>query len=91
MRLLAVGLALVFAGFTLLLLAPLLSMGWPSRVEAAGAACVVLFFVPFCFGTGPPEVLAVAVVASVALAAGAALFMWLTAREVARRGEGQGG
>lgn len=84
MRLFILALTMIFTGFLLLFVAPFLSLA--GRVEVAGGGCIVLFFIPFCFGAGSPQLLSIAVVMSAVLAVIAALIMWLTARELARRG-----
>jgi uncharacterized membrane protein len=58
MRLFLVGLVLILAGFLLVLAAPLLALASNAEVAATGGAvgCVVIFFVPICFGAGAPHV-----------------------------------
>lgn len=62
-RLFAAGLMLVVVGFMLMAISPflyLLSAGQQAGVQAAGAGCVFLFFVPICFGAGAPQLLSTA-------------------------------
>ena len=54
-KLAKLGLALVLAGFVLAFVAallPLLAAG-AARAEVGAAGCVVVLFIPVCFGVGP--------------------------------------
>jgi uncharacterized membrane protein len=92
MRLFFVGLMLIFAGFLLVLAAPLLALASDAKVEATGGAvgCVVIFFVPICFGAGAPQVVSWGLVAVAVMMALVALVMWLISRELSRAGRGGG-
>ncbi|MFZ8809902.1 MAG: hypothetical protein ACO2PN_17590 [Pyrobaculum sp.] len=92
MRLFLVGLVLIFAGFLLVLAAPLLALASHAKVEATGGAvgCVVIFFVPICFGAGAPQVVTWGLVAVAVMMALVALVMWLISRELSRAGRGGG-
>jgi len=92
MRLFLVGLVLIFAGFLLVLAAPLLALASHAKVEAIGGAvgCVVIFFVPICFGAGAPQVVSWGLVAVAVMMALVALVMWLISRELSRAGRGGG-
>ena len=84
MRLFFVGLVLIFAGFLLVLAAPLLALASDAKVTATGGAvgCVVIFFVPICFGAGAPQVVTWGLVATAVMMALVALVMWLISREL---------
>jgi uncharacterized membrane protein len=92
MRLFFVGLMLIFAGFLLVLAAPLLALASDARVAATGGAvgCVVIFFVPICFGAGAPQVVSWGLVAVAVMMALVTLVMWLISRELSRAGRGGG-
>ena len=92
MRLFLVGLVLIFAGFLLVLAAPLLALASHAKVEVTGGAvgCVVIFFVPICFGAGAPQVVSWGLVAVAVMMALVALVMWLISRELSRAGRGGG-
>ncbi len=92
MRLFFVGLVLIFAGFLLVLAAPLLALASDAKVVATGGAvgCVVIFFVPICFGAGAPQVVSWGLVAVAVMMALVALVMWLISRELSRAGRGGG-
>jgi len=92
MRLFLVGLVLIFAGFLLVLAAPLLALASNAKVEVTGGAvgCVVIFFVPICFGAGAPQVVSWGFVAVAVMMALVALVMWLISRELSRAGRGGG-
>lgn len=54
------GLLLMFAGILITISAPLLYLASghpaaPRPAEIAGGACIVVFFVPICFGYGSPQ------------------------------------
>ncbi|CCC82616.1 hypothetical protein TTX_2002 [Thermoproteus tenax Kra 1] len=61
-RLLMIGLMLILVGFMIMALAPLASL---SQSQAAAAGCIVLFFIPICFGAGSPGLLPAAMVLTV--------------------------
>ena len=90
MRLFLVGLVLIFAGFFLVLVAPLLALASNAKVEATGGAvgCIVVFFVPICFGAGAPHVVSWGLVVAAVMMALVALVMWLILRELSRTGRG---
>jgi uncharacterized membrane protein len=92
MRLFIVGLMLIFAGFLLVLAAPLLALASDAKVVATGGAagCVVIFFVPICFGAGAPQIVSWGLVAVAVMMALVALVMWLISRELSRAGRGGG-
>ncbi len=94
MRLFFVGLVLIFAGFLLVLAAPLLALASHAKVEATGGvvgwSCVVIFFVPICFGAGAPQVVSWGLVAVAVMMALVALVTWLISRELSRAGRGGG-
>jgi uncharacterized membrane protein len=92
MRLFFVGLMFILAGFLLLLAAPLLALASNAKVAATGGAvgCVVVFFVPICFGAGAPQVVSWGLVAVAVMMALVALVMWLISRELSRTGRGGG-
>ncbi len=100
MRLFFVGLMFIFAGFLLVLAAPLLALASHAKVETTGGAggyvvifsggCVVIFFVPICFGAGDPQVVSWGLVAVAVMMALVALVMWLISRELSRAGRGGG-
>ena len=93
MRLFLVGLVLIFAGFLLVLAAPLLALASDAKVEAAtggAVGCVVIFFVPICFGAGAPQVVSWGLVTVAVMMALVALVMWLISRELSRAGRGGG-
>lgn len=69
-RLFVIGLALVFAGFFIMAVAPLLQV---QNAQVATAGCVFLFFVPICFGAGQPQLMSAAVLAAAIILA--ALFL----------------
>ncbi|MEZ0318556.1 MAG: hypothetical protein ABWK05_00995 [Pyrobaculum sp.] len=76
----AVGLFLVLVGVALLIAALLVSVfqaGKASAVGGAAVGCVVVFFIPICFGAGnePYLTLAAAMLATVAVLLGA--LQWL--------------
>jgi uncharacterized membrane protein len=91
MRLFLVGLMFILAGFFLVLMAPLLALASNAKVAATGGAvgCVVIFFVPICFGAGTPGLLTWGLLAVAVLLAVSAFFLWLISRELGR-GEEQG-
>ena len=92
MRLFFVGLMLIFAGFLLVLAAPLLALASDAKVAATGGAvgCVVIFFVPICFGAGAPQVVSWGLVAAAVMMALVPLVMWLISRELGRAGRVEG-
>ena len=92
MRLFLVGLLLILAGFLLVLAAPLLALASNAKVAATGGAvgCVVIFFVPICFGAGAPQVVSWGLVAVAVMMALVVLVMWLISRELSRTGRGGG-
>jgi len=92
MRLFLVGLVLIFAGFFLILVAPLLTLASNTKIEAAGGAvgCVVIFFVPICFGAGASHAVAWGLVIAAVMLAATALMMWFILRELGRAGRGEG-
>lgn len=65
-RLFVIGLALVFAGFFIMAVVPLLQV---QNAQVATAGCVFLFFVPICFGVGQPQLMGVAVLATAVILA----------------------
>jgi Protein of unknown function DUF131. len=90
-KLFYVGLALIFLGVLLVFLAPFLAlMRWETPkngVEIGGAVgCVVIFFVPICFGVGAPGLMTWGLVAAAALLFVVALFMWLISRRLKNGG-----
>jgi len=87
MRLLGVGLLLVFVGFFLVFLAALLATG-DAVVRSGAVGCVVVFFVPICFGAGDLGFLTWGLLASAALLAISALFLWLISRGLRAGGGG---
>jgi len=92
MRLFLVGLVLILAGFLLVLAAPLLALASNAEVAATGGAvgCVVIFFVPICFGAGAPHIVFWGLVAVAVMMALVVLVMWLISRELSRTGRGGG-
>jgi uncharacterized membrane protein len=92
MRLFLVGLMFVLAGFLLVLAAPFLALASDAKVAATGGAvgCVVIFFVPICFGAGAPHVVSWGLVAVAVMMALVALVMWLISRELGRAGRVEG-
>jgi uncharacterized membrane protein len=90
MRLFLVGLVLILAGFFLVLVAPLLALASNAKVTATGGAvgCVVVFFVPICFGAGAPHIVSWGLVAVAVMMALVALVMWLILRELSPAGRG---
>ena len=92
MRLFLVGLMLILAGFLFVLAAPLLALASNAKVAATGCAvgCVVIFFVPICFGAGAPHVVSWGLVAAAVMMALVALVMWLISRELGRAGRVEG-
>ena len=92
MRLFLVGLMFVLAGFLLVLAAPFLALASNAEVAATGGAvgCVVIFFVPICFGAGAPQVVSWGLVVAAVMMALVALVMWLISRELGRAGRVEG-
>jgi|ADKJ01.1.fsa_nt_gi uncharacterized membrane protein len=92
MRLFLVGLMFVLAGFLLVLAAPLLALASNAEVAATGGAvgCVVIFFVPICFGAGAPHVVSWGLVVAALMMALVALVMWLISRGLGRVGRVEG-
>jgi len=86
-RLLALGLALVLTGIALMAAAPMLALLSHVRVgEISGGAvgCVIVFFVPVCFGVGQPAAVMHGIAAAALLLAVLALLTWLLLRALAR-------
>ena len=92
MRLFLIGLMFILAGFLLLLAAPLLALASNAKVATTGGAvgCVVIFFVPICFGAGVPHIVFWGLVAVAVMIAFVVLVMWLISRELSRTGRGGG-
>ncbi|MEM4651452.1 MAG: hypothetical protein QW086_06460 [Pyrobaculum sp.] len=89
MRLFLVGLVLILAGFLLVLAAPLLALASNAKVAATGGAvgCVVIFFLPICFGAGAPHVVSWGLALAAVMAA---LILWLISRGLGRVGRVEG-
>ncbi len=92
MRLFLVGLVLILAGFFLVLATPLLALASNAKVATTGGAvgCVVIFFVPICFGAGAPHIVSWGLVVVAVMMALVALVTWLISRELSRAGRGGG-
>ena len=56
-----IGIIVMFIGIAILTLAPLLKT--PTNVTTGAAGCIVIFFVPICFGTGTEPKLAMVLTA----------------------------
>lgn len=57
MRLHVLGFMLILAGIVLIIVAPLLlaiMTAEGAKISATGVGCIVLFFIPICFGYGEP-------------------------------------
>ncbi len=75
------GLVLVFIGMAVMVLGPLLSIGLASgtsssssSVRVVGGGCVVIAFIPICFGYGMSWV-AIMIIAAICVALAVALFL----------------
>ncbi|MEM1615074.1 MAG: hypothetical protein QXP31_03550 [Pyrobaculum sp.] len=74
----ALGLALIFAGVALLVATPLLAQaGKSAAVGGAAVGCVVVFFVPICFGAGNEPYFTLAAALLMAAAAFLGVLQWL--------------
>ncbi|MEL9990537.1 MAG: hypothetical protein QXP98_00685 [Thermoproteus sp.] len=78
-RLFVLGLLIALIGFFVMAVAPLLQVSGASQVATAG--CVLIFFVPICFGAGQPQTVGALVLASAAILAvlfviSLLLFLW---------------
>ncbi|MEM1849259.1 MAG: hypothetical protein QXH70_09030 [Thermofilaceae archaeon] len=78
-----VGLALVLAGFALVVIAALLLLAAPGALVGVGG-CILVLFVPVCFGVGSQALplLIVAIALSIVLLAVAFIVWRVLAREV---------
>uniref|UniRef100_A0A7C4FF86 DUF131 domain-containing protein n=1 Tax=Ignisphaera aggregans TaxID=334771 RepID=A0A7C4FF86_9CREN len=73
MRLFHIGLLLIVTGFAvafiatlLLVIMPLLQQ--PPQNTTSGVSCIIIFFIPICFGFGPQESIWLLTIAALALA-----------------------
>jgi|UniRef100_A0A7J3Z8U9 hypothetical protein len=76
MRLFHIGLLLIVTGFAvafiatlLLVITPLLQQPPQNTTVASGVSCIIIFFIPICFGFGPQESIWLLTIAALALAA----------------------
>jgi len=92
MRLFLVGLVLILAGFLLVLAAPLLALASNAKVAVTSGAvgCVVIFFVPICFGAGAPHVVSWGLALAAVMLVVAALILWFISRGLGRVGRVEG-
>jgi uncharacterized membrane protein len=70
MRLHVLGLMLIFAGIALIIIAPLILAIMTAegvKFNATGVGCIVLFFIPICFGYGEPLLIITLMVLAVVL------------------------
>jgi len=84
LKLFKLGLVLIFAGIALIFitaLLPLLLVGFETReVNITSAGCIIVFFIPVCFGVGEhaQQLLLLAVILAIILVALIALLnMWI--------------
>lgn len=86
MRLFLIGLMLILAGLLLVLAAPLLALASNAKVAATGGAvgCVVIFFVPICFGAGAPHVVSWGLALAAVMLVVAALILLFISRGLGR-------
>ncbi|AFA39917.1 Protein of unknown function DUF131 [Pyrobaculum oguniense TE7] len=80
LKLVAVGLALILLGFALLVAGVLstAAKGVPATGGAVG--CVLIFFVPICFGGGSQEAVSIGMAVAAVLIMAAAALQWLLLR-----------
>ncbi|MEZ0248479.1 MAG: hypothetical protein ABWJ97_04335 [Thermoproteus sp.] len=83
-RLFVLGLLIALVGFFVMAVAPLLQVS--SAPQATTAGCILIFFVPICFGAGQPQTVGAAVLASAVILAALfvislLLFLWPVVRE----------
>lgn len=83
MRLVVVGIALIVLGTVLLGLAALLTAAKSAAVTGGAVGCVLVFFVPICFGGGAPEAVSIGIAAAAVLIFATALLQWLLLRKAA--------
>lgn len=57
MKLLRIGLTLILSGFILIFISLILITIATIDQGLTGAFCVVVFFIPICYGAGPPSLL----------------------------------
>ena len=86
MRLFLIGLMLILAGLLLVLAAPLLALASNAKVAATGGAvgCVVIFFLPICFGAGAPHVVSWGLALAAVMLVVAALILLFISRGLGR-------
>lgn len=85
MRLFIIGFILVMVGVLLALVVPLvllLQQASSGGVEVAGGGCVIIWFIPICFGVGSPVVLVVLAVVALVVAVALYLIHKLMVREL---------
>ncbi|MFN7105989.1 MAG: hypothetical protein ACK4M3_05335 [Pyrobaculum sp.] len=70
-----VGLFLIFAGVGLLVVVPFFT--YVAKIETAAVGCVVVFFVPVCFGAGTSVLLPWVLAMAAALLLVATILQWL--------------
>ncbi|MEO3993187.1 MAG: hypothetical protein QN229_02600 [Desulfurococcaceae archaeon TW002] len=85
--LLKVSILLLLAGFMLVFLAmllPILTLGGQATTPSGVAGCVILFFIPICFGFGESGILPFMIMLSLALTLILVVFTFLIFRKLAR-------
>nr|WP_181953653.1 hypothetical protein [Pyrobaculum arsenaticum] len=83
MRLVVIGIALIALGFALLGLAALLTTAKNAAVAGGAVGCVLVFFVPICFGGGAPEAVYIGVAVAAVLMFATAVLQWLLLKKAA--------
>ncbi len=84
-RLVKLGLLLIIAGFIIFLFIPILLFTSSGSSKVGFGGCIVIFFIPICFGAGSPELVPLLIIIALALTLALILLLPLLLRKTIER------